>query len=200
MLTGMPSTAEPRVRALTSQVALAFIGRLPTAQRDAILADVGDLQQARTAFQFGWIPFAIQIRILDAMRRNLSPSEWHESQRALTLAYLDKPVLRGLLDTAVRVLGLSVRTCCRWSPRAFDALFKDAGALRYEPGASDDRCTLVLEGFPPALFASGTFNDSLAAAFEVIFLLTETEGTVVPNAVDLAGGSARYVVSVTKSR
>ncbi len=184
----------PQIRALTSQVALERIDRLKPPLRDAILGDAGDVSVARDAFQFSFIPFPIQIRILDAMRRHLTPVEWRESQRALMLGYLDKPVLRGLFDTAVRMLGLSVSTCCRWAPRAYDALFKNAGSLRYEPGPGPREGTLVLDAFPRALFSSGSFHDSMQAAFEVIYTLTKTEGTVTTADLELSSGHARYVM------
>jgi hypothetical protein len=55
----------PLIRALTSQVALERIAQLPTAQRERVLRDAGDVAVARDAFQFGWIPFSVQIAILD---------------------------------------------------------------------------------------------------------------------------------------
>jgi hypothetical protein len=183
----------PQVRALTSQVALQHIERLPPAQRNAILRTLGDVTEARDAFQFNWIPFTTQIRILDAMRANLPPTDWHASQRALMHAYLDKPVLRGLFDTAVRMLGLSVPTLARWAPRAFDALFKDAGQLRFEP-TSTVEVALVLERFPKELMSSGSFVESLQAALETIFTLTKTTGRVDLAEIDLARGNARYAL------
>jgi hypothetical protein len=185
--------ATPQVRALTSQVALQHIDRLPAAQRDAILVAVGDVTGARDAFQFNWIPFATQIRILDAMRAHLKPADWIASQRALMHAYLDKPVLRGLFDTAVRMLGLSVPTLARWAPRAFDALFKEAGLLRFEPGSATE-LALVLERFPTALMSSGSFVESLQAALETIFTLTKTTGRVEVADFDPARGHARYTL------
>ncbi len=183
----------PQVRALTSQVALGYVDQLPAAQRDAILGAAGDVEEARQAFQFNWIPFAIQIRILDAMRAHLSPSEWTASQRALMHAYLDKPVLRGLFDTAVRMLGLSVGTLVRWAPRGFDALFKDAGHLRFEARGPGE-LALVLERFPVELARSGSFVESLQAALETIFTLTRSTGRVEVSEVDPARGHARYTL------
>ena len=184
----------PQVRALTSQVALAHLGTLPPTLREVILRDAGDVESAREAFQFGWIPFRLQIGILDAMRRHMTPEQWKTSQRALMLAYLDKPVLRGLFDTAVRMLGMSVTTLSKWAPRGYDALFKHAGALRFEAGPAPGELSLVLDCFPPELFASGSFAEALSAAFEVIFTLVKTAGQVRVSELDLKRGHARYTL------
>jgi len=186
--------ALPQVRALTSQVALQHIDKLPLALRDAILRDAGDVETAREAFQFGWIPFRLQVGILDSMRRQMTPEQWKASQRQLMLGYLDKPMLRGLFDTAVRMLGMSVATLSKWAPRGYDALFKNAGSLRFEVGHEPCEVALILEDFPPELFASGSFADALQAAFEVIFTLVKTEGRVQVSELDLKLGHARYTL------
>jgi len=188
------SEAPPQIRALTSHVALARIDTMAPVLRTRILAEAGDVSRARDAFQFGWIPFEVQIGILDAMRRNLSPGEWTASQRELMMGYLDKPVLRGLFDTAVRMFGLSVRSLAKWAPRAYDALFKHAGELRYEAGETEGELSLVLDGFPSQLFGSGSFAESLQAAFETIFVLTKTAGTVTMSDRSTARGHARYTL------
>jgi hypothetical protein len=185
--------SEPQVRALTSQVALQHVDTLSSTLRASILHDAGDVEAARRAYQFGWIPFALQIRILDAMRRHQSPEAWQASQRVLMHGYLDKPVLRGLLDTAVRLLGLSVATLARWTPRAWDALFKHAGALRID-SQSEGRIGFVLERFPPELMRSGSFVESLQAALEVIFVLAKVEGRVEIDAVHASSGEARFTL------
>lgn len=66
---------QPEVRTLECHVALAHIARLPTALRDKILADIGDVEPVRRAFQFTWTPLHKQIAILDAMRKHLAPAE-----------------------------------------------------------------------------------------------------------------------------
>ncbi len=183
---------EPLVRALTSHVALRYIDDLPAAQRDSILRLAGNVDGARAAFQFGWIPFRGQVQILDAMRSCLTPEAWLASQRALMLGYLDKPVLRGLFDVAVRMLGLSVLTLAKWSPRGYDALFKHAGALRYEAAAAPNQATIVLEDFPLELFASHSFVEAMQASLEMIFVLAKAKGRVTVTAIDDRRGSARY--------
>jgi hypothetical protein len=187
---------EPQVRALTSQVALQYVERLPAGPRAAILAELPEAGFVTDAFQFAWIPFPLQIKILDAMRRHLPPSEWHASQRTLALAYLDKPVLRGLFDTAVRVLGLSVGTLAKWSPRAYDALFKDAGTLTFTAGRKPGELVLTLDDFPRDLFASGSFVEALEAALGTIFTLARSKGRITTDGVDRGRGHARYTLAV----
>lgn len=184
----------PQIRALTSLVALERIDSFAPVLRDKILAAAGDVSTARSAFQFSWIPLELQIRILDAMRRNLAPSEWVESQHALMMRYLEKPVLRGLFDTAVRVLGLSVGSLAKWTPRTYDALFKNAGTFSIERAETEGELSLYLEGFPAALFASGSFAESMQYSLETIFLLAKCEGTVTLSERSASRGSARYTL------
>ena len=114
------------------------------------------------------------------------------SQRELMRGYLEKPMLRALLDTASAILGMSVATCAKWTPRCYDALFRHAGTMRYVAGATPNEGTVLLDDFPRELFRSGSFVEAMAESFEVVFELVKLEGRVIVSDVDDSAGAARY--------
>jgi hypothetical protein len=185
---------EPLIRALTTQAALQAVDAMAPHVRAKILEDAGDIDEARRAFAFTWIPLRLQMRMLEAMRRHLAPSDWQRSQQNLMLAYLERPVMRGLFDMAVRVFGLSVDTCARWCPRAYAALFQGAGQITYEAGAREHEAVLILDGFPPDLFASGTFAEAVQFSIETMCPLSRTTGSVEMSELDRARGHAEYLL------
>ena len=188
------ATQAPQIRAFTSQMALDAIDRLPEEAGRRIREGAGDTTTLRDSLQIGWVPFEDHLRVLDSAQRVLGAEEYRRFTRQLMLGYLERPVLRGLFETVRRVLGVTPQSLAKWSPHAWEALFKRCGKLANEP---QDRATLArvrLSGCPRECLTSGSFFESLAGSFEAIFPITKKAGAVQVVDVDLAAGGCVFAI------
>ena len=140
-----------------------------------------------------WIPIPFDIVVTDACRAILSPREFQDFWRDVTLVYLKLPILRTLAEAATRLFGVNAQGILRWAPRAWDAMFRNCGALTYESTSTERESRLRLEGFPRKEFASGSFVAALAASFQAAFAVTRTTGSVEILSVNRATGTARFL-------
>jgi hypothetical protein len=140
-----------------------------------------------------WIPIPFDIVVTDACREILSPQQFQDFWRDVTLVYLKLPILRTLAEAATRLFGVKAQSILRWAPRAWDAMFRSCGTLTYEPTSTERESRLLLDRFPRDEFASGSFVAALAASFHAAFAVTHSTGRIEIVSVNPATGTARFL-------
>jgi len=139
-----------------------------------------------------WLPLSVLTTMMDVARQVVDAEMFRKLQKDVALVYLQRPLLRGLLETSIRLFGFDPSFILRWAPRAWDMVFRHCGRLEYEAASGEN--WLRLRGFPREALASGSFVLALAAAFEAPFILTRTTGRVEIVSSDNATGEATFVM------
>lgn len=125
-----------------------------------------------------WIPFEDHLAVLEAERAALGDEGFRAFCRDCMKEMWSMPFLEPLLSGIVQVLGVTPETLLRLSGRGWMTSFRRGGSLVYETLGVPKCGVLVLKGFPPEYLRSGTFELSIAGAFEAYFDLCGTDGEV----------------------
>jgi hypothetical protein len=185
------STPPPQVRAVIVRAALKVFDTYPKPIRDRLVGSLPpDLVAMRDDINVAWAPLSYHIALIDSSYKYLDLAAFRKYHRDITLAYLDLPLLKGLLEACIRLFGLKPRFILRWAPRAWGVLFRNSGRLEYDPSSDEVETRLWLRDFPRKEISSGTFPLALAAAMEAAFSVTKTTGTVTVASTNLASGDA----------
>lgn len=140
----------------------------------ALLTD-DTLRTVAAASGLDWLPVSVNLRLTQAVYDGLGAAEADRFFRAHTLASFDGPVLRTLVVTAVRILGLDPASFARWVPRAWHLLFRGVG----EWSASEDgpaSAVLTLARLPIECAAHPVWLRSVARSLEALFDLAKVKG------------------------
>jgi len=169
----------PHVRAVSVQAALAELDLLPRPLRAAITARLPrEALTLENVVSVAWVPFALNLAIIDAAYEVLDLPMFRKFSRDVALTFVKRPILSALLDASTRLFGVKPQSLFRWSPRAWQALFRNCGRLEYEATGSPTESRLRLLELPTQVLASGAFVIGMAASFEAVFTITRTRGTV----------------------
>jgi len=188
------STRIPQVRAVIVRAALKVFAGYPRPIRqrlESLLPE--DLLAMRDDLNLAWAPIEFHLALIDASHECLDPAAFRKFHRDITLNYLDMPLLKGVLETCIRIFGLDPRSILRWAPRAWGILFRNCGTLEHDPSSTKEETRLQLNDFPRRPFSSGNFPLALAAAFEAAFTVTRTAGFIEVTSIDLTHGAADFV-------
>ena len=188
------SSTPPAVRVVAIRTAVRKLMELPLETRAPVMAELQPIVEMLDAdVSVSWIPIPFDIVVTDASRAILSPQEFQDFWRDVTLVYLKLPILRSLAEAATRLFGVKAQSILRWAPRAWAAMFRNCGTLTYEPTSTERESRLRLDGFPRQEFASGSFVAALGASFNAAFAVTRTTGTIEILSVNPAAGAADFL-------
>lgn len=134
--------------------------------------------QVHDASDGHWIAFEDHLAVLEAMHEQLGDDGFRDFCRRSMAELWSLPFLEPLVSGVVKVLGVTPETMLRLSARGWQTTFRRGGTLVYETLGLPSCGVLVLRDFPKELLRSGTFELSLAGAFEAYFDLCGSEGEV----------------------
>lgn len=149
------------------------------------------LEAIENAWSAAWIPLAHDVELSLAFCRVAGTEEACAAMRRNMAEAFHKPMLRSVIDGAVRILGLSPGKLVRWAPRIWPLVMKDAGVMRVE-SQEDGAATVWLEGLPPLIADEGDYLAGTAAAIAAVFDLAGTAGHC--RLVEHGHGRARFAL------
>lgn len=190
--------SEPAVRAAVTRAALyAALGSDPAvAARVRAELPPSLFDQVLDAGRNAWLPVAIDMDVTEVISAALGPELSAEFWRRILVETLESPLLKPLLDGVVGMFGLAPESLLRWSPRAWNAVYRNCGSLNVlERGIRSAR--VGFDDITPTLLRSDTFIEALRASFEAVFTLCRVYGEVKVEAFDPAARSAVYAFSWT---
>lgn len=196
----MPAPAQPVVRAFLCKLLLENVRRLPAEQQREVMALVAPatLELIEASPKLGWVPHAESLKVLDAIHRVLGDPHFRHFIVALSEETMTYPLLQSFFDGAVRLLGLTPQALLKWSPYAWEQVFRDSGVFSYRPlreSMTNGRVEMLLERCPPALLLSGSLSEVIAGCFEVFLRRASKKGRVELRLFDKERGQARYEIS-----
>jgi hypothetical protein len=163
----------PLVRARFCQEWLANVEAQEEPYRSRFFAGLDAETRAAidSATRVAWLPVAVHVRLADLTQEAFGAVRAHAYYRGVLAPSIQGPVLGPLLRTSARLLGISPQTFVRWSGRAYQAVFRDAGELVGEV-LGPDRARLVYSGLPAVCTASDAWmvsaQGSVYGAFDVL--------------------------------
>lgn len=135
------------------------------------------LRAIAAASGLDWLPVAVNLRLTQAIYDGLGAAEADRFFRAHTVASLDGPVLRTLVVTAVRILGLDPASFARWVPRAWHMLFRETGEWSVA-GDGPASAVLTLARLPLECAEHQVWLRSVSRSLEAVLDLAKVEGAV----------------------
>lgn len=190
---GLPATRLPSVRARYMQTFSAHVNRLPPADRDAIRAAVpeGTWEMIESAGLLGWLPLTTNLACTRAVADRLGPKETHRFFRSLLLDTSNTPLLRGLVQSVLRVAVRDPGLYLPWISKGFELMFRDSGrwtVMERGPGTA----VLEVRGLPAECFTDAVWPESVASALCALLDLTELEGNVSVRSVEPETGAMTF--------
>jgi len=175
----MPESPDPTVRARFLQEWLGNMESEPTRSRSRFFAALpGEARSTiEGAARTSWLPVDLHVLLADVTSEALGPASAYDYYRRSLSRSLQGPLLGPMLRTATRLLGLTPATCLRWAKRAWDAGFRDSGALEGEVIAPG-RGRLVYRGLPAVCTASDAWLDSAQGSAYGLLDLVGATGVV----------------------
>jgi hypothetical protein len=185
--------AEPCVSARYMAQFLAHVDKLPSADRDAVLAAIGAERAAKlrgSASFFTWLPVEDNLVATRAVASALGARRTHEFFASLQEASLALPVFSWVVSVAALARGNPVRVL-RWVAKGYGLMFRDAGQWEVVD-AQATSATLRLVGTPAEMLRDGTWLASVSSSLHAIFAVASVEGAVTPAGIDVAEGAASF--------
>jgi hypothetical protein len=156
--------------------ALAGLGPGAAARVRARMAPAS-LAAVAEASRIAWVPLALDIELTNWLYAEVGMERGRAFMRDNLRKSFDLPILRGLLDTALRLLGRDPERVLRWAPKVWGHLFRGAGSLRFEEaGACAAR--LVLADLPDEVLRGSEWLDGTAGAAAAVFDILRVDGEV----------------------
>jgi hypothetical protein len=183
------------MRAAQSKDVLLSLVELGSDRASRILADVPgrSLRLIDRASAFDWIPIEIDLdlcRIVQAAAGEEGIRAWG---RAAVLRTIESSLFRPLVDTSIRVFGLTPVTLLRLAPLIWRSTFRGAGQITVKLTAP--RTATVQTAGLPAAMRERAFLHSIAGSLEAAFELAGDAGTIL--LVDPPDGEPRFVATWT---
>jgi hypothetical protein len=152
---------------------------------DAIDGDLGrrvraelkpaSLEEIQNAWAATWLPIRLDVELTEVFFRLAGSARGCQVMRGNLAATFEQPILRPLIEGALRVLGRHPGKVLRWAPRVWSLLFRDMGRLEVEiqPG----RAAVLMLDLPAEVAESREYLLGSAAAIAAVFDLTGYQGT-----------------------
>jgi hypothetical protein len=185
--TGVP---QPRMLAGFVQGTLAGV---PAASRDGVRARLAPetLATLASSSRLTWLPIEVDVELTRAIYAELGAGRARELFRSSLSTALEAPILRSLVQGALKIFGATPERFYGWAPKVYAQLYRDAGEMRFErdePGSA----RLELSGLPPTVAASRDYLDGMCGAFAAGFDVIGVKGEVTLERLDMSAGSACF--------
>jgi hypothetical protein len=182
--------SQPRILAGFVQGTLSS---LPPAARARVRARLAPatLATLEGSSRLTWLPIEIDVELTHAVYAELGAGRARELFRSSLSNALEAPILRSLVQGALKLLGATPERFFGWAPKAYAQLYRDAGAMRFErdePGSA----RLELSGLPPAVAGSRDYLDGMGGAVAAGFDVLGVKGEVTLERLDVSAGTAGF--------
>lgn len=169
-------TRNPRILAAMIQSTLeqleAMDPELSRRVRDALPPET--TAAIRSASRISWVDIEHDLALTHAVFAEAGRERAREIMRRMLVANFRAPVLRPLIDGALRLLGRSPDRLLRWAPKVWGHVMRDAGDVVFEAAAPGSG-RLRFSDLPP-LVADPVYLDGVGAAATALFEVAGTEG------------------------
>ncbi len=146
-----PSAAEPQVRVAQLKADLEVLPEIWPDRAERIRARLrpDTMAAIEAATRLDWMPFAVNLEVVEAVHAEEGDAGTRAWSRRALLRSARAPLLKPLVDGAVRLFGLEPGGVLRFAPRVWETVFRHCGDMEVAGGESEARISLV--GLPPAL-------------------------------------------------
>lgn len=188
------ATRLPAVRARYMQTFAAQVDRLPASDRQAIRAAVpaGTWESIESAGLLGWLPLSVNLACTRAVAGHLDPAGTHQFFRSLLLDASNSPLLRGLVQSVLRVAVRDPGLYLPWISKGFELMFREAGRwtiVERGPGTA----ILEVRGLPQEALVDGVWPSSVASSLcALVDLVQLAEGSAAVRSVDPEEGTVSF--------
>lgn len=174
---GKPGTA-PVIRVRHMQENLAALDRLEEARVEAVLDSLGDtVALIRGSASSSWMPVEVDVEVTEAVGAICGEDAVHRwSRRALELS-LGGPLLRGIVQGALRMVGRDPRRIVKFVPRGIAGVYRNCGSWS-SAETGDGFVDLHWSRVPKVVFDSPMSRHGFAGAFVAVLDVADVEGTV----------------------
>jgi hypothetical protein len=183
----------PRPEIRASQLKADLVQLLVLGEREPLVRarmSAAALAAIEHASRLEWLPFEIDIQLVEAIETVAGERALREWSRSALLRTVDGPLLRPLVTAVTHVFGLTPSGLLTRAPLAWTLLFRNVGELRVTNSRPGGAVVLLLD-LPP-IATTGPFLRSIAGALEGLFALTRAEGEV--ELEDFGAGRARFAL------
>lgn len=181
------------VRARVSQEFLGYLDEYQAGLRDQVqqLASTEYLETLATVPPNTWIPFELSCSgveaAIDVLGEERALSLW---RNLFTQRFMKTPIIGGLINSWIRIFGLSPGTVIKAVPKGFEGTYRDVAQVHLEHVESDHGRVSLLE-LAPQMLAHPKYWIAWRGTFEGVFELCSIEGRVDVD-VDEADRTARF--------
>jgi hypothetical protein len=182
--------SQPRILAGFVQGTLSGV---PAAARAGVRARLAPatLATLEASSRLAWLPIEVDVELTHAIYAELGAGRARELFRSSLAQALETPILRSLVQGALKLFGATPERLFGWAPKAYAQLYRDAGEMRFErdePGSA----RLELFGLPPAVVGSRDYLDGMGGAFAAGFDVMGVKGEVTLERLDASAGTAGF--------
>jgi len=187
----------PETRASFAHGIQELIAKLEPEQVDGIIKRAGSAwSRIEKAPKVAWLDEGTYNALTEAVRAELGDEETRALFRKVGRRMLTSNNLQTLLESAIRLFGMSPHTVLKLIPRGRQTAIKNSGTLVYE--RVGDRCVrLHLTDFPASTFQLGTSVILLSGVFLGVLDAASVSDTakLETKDVDLLAGKATFELS-----
>lgn len=187
----------PETRASFAHTIQEMLAKLESEQVEGIIKRVGPIwARIEKAPKVAWLDEGTYNALTEAIRAELGDEGTRALFRKVGRRMLTSSNLQALLESAIRLFGMSPHTILKLIPRGRQTAVKNSGTLVYE--RVDDRCVrLHLTDFPASTFQRGTTVILLSGVFLGLLDTASVSETakIATKDVDLLAGKAIFELS-----
>lgn len=148
------------------------------------------IERVETARAQTWLPVELDVFLTNAVAEGAGPEGLDAWSRAAIRNSIEGPLLRPIVNGAVRLFGLRPSGFLGMMPRIFDHIYRNAGRIVRDAGDDESHIHLRYVDIPEVIVESPAYLHSVAAAMAVALELCRVDGEVqlvreAPNATTL---------------
>ena len=167
-------------------------------QADAILAriDPAILSEVDGSVGARWMPIEQVWPINDAIREELDDDAYRAFFREHTLAAIDAPVFGSFVRALLNLFDAKPGGLVKHLGRAWGMAMRGCGDIEsrvIEPG----RAEFIMRGLPDEMVRNMGYMVSTEGSLSVLFVLTKTEGRIIPDPSRRNEGILRFEIEWT---
>lgn len=172
---------------------LGSIERLQPREAERVRALVPDAlaQSVADATGIDWLPLETNLVVTRALHDGLGDARFHRFFRDQLVDSFSGPLLRVIVDAALRVFRVDATSFTSWVGRGWGLVFRDCGAWTVE-AAGPGTARLRIESLPAACVEDEVWLRSVAHSLDAFWVLAGTEGECVYSGREVARGLATY--------
>lgn len=169
--------AEPEVRVAQLKADLEVLHEIWPDRVERIRARLRPetLRAIESATRLDWMPFAVDLEVVEAVHAEGGEAGTREWSRRALLRTARAPLLKPLVDGAVRLFGLEPGGVLRFAPRVWGTIFRHCGEMEVTAGEREARVSLLR--LPPPV-RHHPFLVSIAGAVEAVCEICRVTGQV----------------------